>query len=126
MAYHVSKQRFEELVELALAELPEQFAKALDEVRIEIRDDPSPRQIEQMKLSRGTLLLGLYQCHPLTKRSVEDLYRFPERIYIFQQPIEQVCGSEQQLITQVRKTVLHEIGHHFGMSEADLDALGYG
>ena len=63
---------------------------------------------------------------PLTDRSVEDSGRMPDVIYVFQDHIEQVSHSEDELIEQVRTTVLHEIGHHFGMSEDDLDAMGYG
>jgi predicted Zn-dependent protease with MMP-like domain len=71
-------------------------------------------------------LLGLYVGRPRTQRSVEDSGALPDVIYLFQRNIESICHSEEELIAQVRKTVLHEIGHHFGMSEEDLDALGYG
>src|SRR4051812_13806158 len=113
MAYHVSKERFAELVQQALASIPPQFADAIAEVPVEIRDVPSPRQQEQLGLRENDLLLGLYHGHPRTKRSVEDPYRLPVLVYIFQHNIEMVSNSEKQLIEQVRKTVLHEIGHHF-------------
>jgi predicted Zn-dependent protease with MMP-like domain len=70
--------------------------------------------------------MGLYQGIDRTRRSVEDSGRMPDVIYIFQENHELVCKSKAQLVQQVRKTVLHEIGHHFGMSEDDLDELGYG
>jgi len=124
MAYRVSKRRFGELVEQALAELPDQFQEFLHEVPVEVWDRPSPTQ--RRGLGRGGLLLGLYVGRPRTERSVEDSGRMPDVIYIFQEPIEQVCNNETELIEQVRKTVLHEIGHHFGMDEDDLTDLGYG
>lgn len=125
MAYRVSPQKFEELVERALAELPEVFAAHLEEVPVQICDRPTPRQIQSVG-AQGGLLLGLYQGRPMTERSVEDSGRMPDIIFIFQDSIERVVNSEDQLIQQVRTTVLHEIGHHFGMSEEDLEKIGYG
>jgi predicted Zn-dependent protease with MMP-like domain len=72
------------------------------------------------------LLLGLYEGRPRTRRSVEDSGVMPDVIYIFQDDVELASDSEAELIDQVRTTVLHELGHHFGMNEDDLDALGYG
>lgn len=126
MAYRVSKQAFDELVERALAELPRPFAEFLEEVPLEVRDRPTPAQMRSARLTRGHLLLGLYVGRPLTQRSVEDSGRLPDVIYLFQESIQQVSNNEQELVDQVRTTVLHEIGHHFGMSEEDLDRLGYG
>jgi predicted Zn-dependent protease with MMP-like domain len=126
MAYHVSKAKFAELVEQALAELPEQFAEFLEEVPVEIRNRPTPKQLKAAGLGRDDLLLGLYRGVPQTERSVEHSGRFPDVIYIFQEDIELVSGGEEELVDQVRTTVLHEIGHHFGLDEDDLDRLGYG
>ncbi len=72
------------------------------------------------------LLLGLYVGRPKTLRSVEDNATMPDVIYLFQNSIEQMCKNSEELIQQVRTTVLHEIGHHFGMTEDDLRKLGYG
>ena len=126
MPYPVSKDQFDDLVQDALAELPERFAAFLEEVPVEVRDRPSPRQLASAGVGRGNLLLGLYTGRPLPTRSVEDPSRLPDAIYIFQSSIEAVCDSEAALKQQVRTTVLHEIGHHFGMTEGDLEALGYG
>ena len=126
MAYHVSKQHFGELVEEALAELPEEFSEFLEEVPVEVRDRPSASQLRSLSMRQGGLLLGLYVGRPRTQRSVEESAHLPDVIYIFQESIEAVCDREQDLVEQVRKTVLHEIGHHFGMDERQLDELGYG
>jgi predicted Zn-dependent protease with MMP-like domain len=127
MPYQVSKSEFGELVERALAELPEEFAEFLEEVPSEIRDHPTREQMRSVNVPSDTgLLLGLYVGRSRTQRSVEHSGSMPDIIYIFQRPIETVSENEDQLIRQVRTTVLHEIGHHFGMTEEDLRRLGYG
>ena len=117
---------FEQLVERALAELPPRFAEFLEEVPIEIRPRPTKKQLKGVGLDEDHLLLGLYDGVPLTLRSVEQSGTRPPVIYVFQEDIELASSSEADLIRQVRTTVLHEIGHHFGMNEDDLDDLGYG
>ena len=126
MPYHVSKIKFAEAVERALAELPEPFATFLEEVPVEIRDRPTPRQLKEAGVGRNDLLLGLYRGVPRTDRSVEHSGRMPDVIYIFQEDVELASEDEQDLVNQVRTTVLHEIGHHFGLDEDELDELGYG
>ncbi len=126
MAYRVSKQRFGELVEEALAEAPGDFAGFLEEIPVEVRVRPTAEQLESVGTRRGNLLLGLYHGRPRTRRSVEESGVMPDVIYIFQDSIEQVVETEQGLVQQVRTTVLHEVGHHFGMSEEALEKLGYG
>jgi predicted Zn-dependent protease with MMP-like domain len=126
MAYHVSKAEFARLVEKALAELPEPFAGYLEEVSVEIRDRPTPKQLKSVGLGDDELLLGLYHGRPVTERSVLDSMTMPDVVYIFQEDVELASDSEADLVREVRTTVLHEIGHHFGMSEEDLDKLGYG
>ncbi len=126
MAHHVSKERFAELVEQAVDSLPAEFARFLEEVPIEIRDRPTKAQLKSLELGRNELLLGLYVGRPRTERSVTDSGGVPDVIYVFQEDVELVSDTEEQLVEEVRTTVLHEIGHHFGMSEDDLDALGYG
>jgi predicted Zn-dependent protease with MMP-like domain len=125
MAHRVSRDEFAALVEEALGELPAEFARFLEEVPVEVRDRPSPRQLQAAGADTEGLLLGLYTGRPRTRRSVEDSGHMPDVIYIFQEPIEAVSRSRADLIRQVRITVLHEIGHHFGMSEEDLERLGY-
>jgi len=126
MSYHVSKAEFAALIQEAIAELPPKFAAALDEVSIELKDRPTRRQLRSVGLEDDELLMGLYTGRPLTVRSVEDGPRLPDSIQIFQEDCEIACNSREQLLKEVRITVLHELGHHFGMNENDLDALGYG
>lgn len=126
MAYQVSKARFAELVQQAVAELPEPFAGFLEEVPIEIKDRPSAKLLKDLGMDEDELLLGLYHGVSLMDRSVEQSGRMPDFITIFQEDVEEVSDSEGDLVREVRTTVLHEIGHFFGMNEADLDELGYG
>ena len=126
MPHHVSKAHFASLVERALAGLPAPFSKVLEEVPVEIRNRPTRRELRELGLDEDELLLGVYHGRPLTERSVEDSGRLPDVIYIFQEDVELACDSEEELVREVRTTVLHEIGHHFGMDEEDLDGLGYG
>jgi predicted Zn-dependent protease with MMP-like domain len=126
VAYHVSKQRFGELVEEALRDLPEPFASHLEIARIEVCQRPTASQLKEAGLEEDQLLLGLYVGHPLTERSVQMSGTLPDVIYIFQEDVELVSDSEDDLLGEVRITVLHEIGHFFGMDEDELDALGYG
>lgn len=126
MPYHVSKQRFGELVEEALRDLPEPFATHMETVRVEVRGRPTRKQLKEAGLEEDELLLGLYVGHPLTDRSVEMSGTLPDAIYIFQEDVELVSETERDLVEEVRITVLHEIGHFFGMDEDDLDDIGYG
>lgn len=125
MAFEVSRSRFEQLVEQALEELTPPIAEALNEVRIEVRDRPTRKQLKSVGLEEDDLLLGLYSGQPITERSVLHSGVLPDVIYIFQEDVEQVSDSEADLIREVRTTVLHELGHHFGLDEDDLDQLGY-
>ena len=128
MAYHVSKTEFSRLVEEALAELPPQFAQFLEEVPIQIETRPTRRMMRQLGLDEDELLFGLYQGASVMDRSeVEGRGTpMPNHILLFQEDHELVAENRAQLVEEVRKTVLHEIGHHFGMGEDDLDELGYG
>ncbi len=125
MAYELSKQRFGELVEEALAEVPDPLRAFLENVRIEVRSRPTPRMLQSAHVRPGHTLLGLYVGRPQTRRSVEDSGYLPDVIYLFQKEIQQQCQSEEQLVGEIRRTVLHEIGHHFGLGEEDLGRLGY-
>jgi predicted Zn-dependent protease with MMP-like domain len=126
MAHHVSKADFARFVEQALAELPEPFASHLEQITVEIKDRPSRKMLRSVGLADDELLLGLYQGIALPDRSVQHSGVLPDRILIFQEDVELASDSAEQLVEEIRTTVLHEIGHHFGMDEDDLDAIGYG
>ncbi len=107
----LSHRRFERLVARALSRLPEEFKSRLDNVAVLIEDEPP----EDMPNT-----LGLYEGVPLIARSVDDVL-LPDQITIFKGPIERVCNTEKEVEDEVRLTVLHEVGHFFGLDEAQLE-----
>lgn len=125
MPIEVEPARFHEMVERAMAGLPPEFRKALDVVRIEVRDRPTGSQLSSVGLDEEELLLGLYEGVPLTERSVNDGPTLPDVIFLFREDLEDACDDEEMLVEEVRVTLLHELGHYFGFDEDDLARLGY-
>ncbi len=121
----LSREEFEKLVAQALADLPGEFAEKLENVEVVVEDHPTEAHYGARRLPPGMLLLGLYQGVPLTNRSTFAPFHFPDRITIFQRTIEYVADSHEEVVAQVRRTVLHEIAHHFGMPDSRLRELGY-
>jgi predicted Zn-dependent protease with MMP-like domain len=121
----LSREAFETLVDEAIDSLPDEVKRWLDNVVIVVADRPSPEQQARTGLGPGSLLFGLYEGVPKTKRGVTYGEVVPDKILIFQGPIELVCRTPAQVRDQVRRTVLHEIGHHLGMDEDELEDSGY-
>ena len=114
---------FERLVADALDRIPEDLGRLMDNVAVFVEDWPSP---EQLGGRRGTLL-GLYEGIDLTRRSPLSYGgAMPDRIYIFRGPITRMARDEAQLVSIVTRTVIHEVAHHFGISDARLEELGWG
>ena len=109
-------KRFEHLVEQALHRLPEVFRKKLRNVAIIVEDSP-PRESEP-----GTLLLGLFHGVPLTEKST-FFSTPPDHIFLYQKNIEAICRTDDEVRRQVSETLLHELGHYFGMTESELRGL---
>ena len=116
----MDRTRFEELVAEALASLPERFAQRLANIDIEVRQWPSGDELRRARVAPGHLLLGLYSGVPQTQRTRGYNLALPDRILIFQGPIERVAHGEEAVRERVRRTVMHEIAHHFGWSDAQL------
>ncbi|MBM2826045.1 MAG: hypothetical protein HW403_109 [Dehalococcoidia bacterium] len=116
----MTKSQFEELVARALESLPEVFKVRLDNLVIEVQDRPSKRLLRSLDMDDDDLLFGLYDGVPLTEYGREEMFRLPDRIIIFKEPIEEACESEAEIEEEIRKTVLHEIGHYFGLKEEEL------
>ena len=121
----LSADEFAELVDEALQDIPEPLLAYMADMIIDIEPLPDRRTCESVGISDPRSLLGLYRGTPLTERSVEHHGRLPDHIAIYQRNIEQLCRTRRQIIRQIRKTVFHEVGHHFGLDEDDLAALGY-
>ena len=123
---HLSEEEFEAVIEQAIESIPPGFNKYLEEIVVDVEDMPDEATCRQVGIRDPRTLLGLYRGTPLNQRHVEAPYRYPERIVIYKLNIERMCRSKQKMVAQIRKTVLHEIGHHFGLSERHLRELGYG
>jgi len=115
--------RFEALVLKAVESLPDEFASKLENVDVVVEDQPSQALLAKMGLPRGHTLLGLYQGIPLNRRGRGYGMVIPDKVTIFQQPIEAKCRYEADIVKEVRKVVLHEIAHHFGITDARLIEL---
>ncbi len=100
--------------------LPPEIAGRIDNVDIEVQNRPSQRQLASARVPRGQTLLGLYQGIPLTKRGSGYNMVPPDRIIIFQGPLERFATSDDELVGRVRDVVIHEVAHHFGISDKRL------
>jgi predicted Zn-dependent protease with MMP-like domain len=116
----VERDHFERLVEEALAGLPARFASRLDNVTVIIEDWATPEQLAKVNLKDPHQLLGLYEGIPITRRANGYAGALPDRITIFRIPIEEMSATDDDIRRQVRKTVMHELGHYFGMDEEEI------
>jgi predicted Zn-dependent protease with MMP-like domain len=114
--FEVSEERFEELAGEALDTIPDELARLMDNVAVVVEDRSPPGP---------TRLFGLYQGVPLTSRGNHYSGVVPDRITLFREEISSVCSNEAELVAQIRKTVIHEVAHHFGIGDPRLDELGW-
>src|SRR5947209_20446875 len=122
----MTREEFEEHVVEALELVPEEFRSYLADVAVIVEDWPSDEQRQRLRLRSNETLFGLYEGVPLPQRGSGYNLALPDRITLFQGPLEQHAGPDpERLRRQVRRTVLHEIAHHFGFGEERLRALGY-
>ena len=115
---NLNRADFEKLVRDGIRDIPEKFLRKLDNVAIVIEDEPTPAQKKKLNIHSGWTLLGLYEGVSQTRRGANYNAVLPDKITIFQKPIEKEARDEKDLKEIVRNTVWHEIAHHFGMSEA--------
>ena len=125
------RQRFDELLEQVLAGLPADLRHRFDEIPLVVEDRPSKSMLRRLDIHRGEVLCGAHSGIPLTRRSVRHSGALPTVITIYREGI-MLAASDQEgkicdeaLGRQIRRTVLHELGHHFGLGEADLRSYGY-
>ena len=117
---NMERQDFETLVFRAIEALPAEFKSKLENVDVMVEDWPSPQQISQLRLRNKSQLLGLYEGVPQTKRDSGYNLVLPDKITIFQKPIELHCRSEKEIEAEIGRVVQHEIAHHFGIGDSTL------
>jgi predicted Zn-dependent protease with MMP-like domain len=118
------RKRFEAWVREALDSVPPDLAARVTNVEVVIEDWPAAEDLDAMGLAEGETLFGLYQGVPLPERGVTT-GGLPDRIVIYRGPLTECYTSPEEIREEVRRTVLHELGHYFGFDEATLEALGW-
>lgn len=120
----MDRSRFEELVEQALLSLPDEFREKLSNIDVEVEDYPGPDDLRVSSAGRGQTLLGLYIGVPVNRRGLGYNMVTPDRVLIFQRPIELTCSTDEEIVERVGHVVRHEIAHHFGIDDEALRRMG--
>ncbi|HRJ49557.1 MAG: metallopeptidase family protein [Phycisphaeraceae bacterium] len=132
----IERERFDQLLDRVVGSLPPGVRRLLDEVPVIVLDRPTRRMIDELSAEHGEdlsedVLAGLHSGLSLTERSVEHSGTLPEEIHLFREGIVELADgwdgddADERVAEEIRVTLLHEIGHHFGLDENDLDRLGY-
>jgi len=119
----MNRERFEWLVASAVETLPEEFLYRLENIVVAVEDYPSPAQLANTGVRYDYNLLGLYEGVPLTERGTRYGLVPPDKITIFQKPIESSCRDDAEITTEIKSVVQHEIAHHFGINDARLTQI---
>ncbi len=119
----MDKAEFEDIVVKAIEDIPEGFRERVDNLSIEIDEYEIIQSANRDYRNKGKITLALYHGVPMTKRSGKPV--FPDKITIYKKAIESVCSSDEEVKKTIKRVVLHEIGHYFGLDEDMLDKLGY-
>ena len=123
MTHQPPKDRFARLVEEALHGIPRRFRDAMQNVAVVVEDEPPPGLLEDGDMDSDDMLFGLYEGTPLPERGASYGNTLPDRITIFQNPIEEACESDEEIRKCVVETLIHEFGHYFGMSEEEIEEI---
>ena len=119
----MTRERFTELVEEALHEIPARFRREMRNVAVVVEHEPSPDVLEDIEAEEDETLFGLYQGTPLPERGWGYGNTLPDRISIYQGPIEEACADDEEIRDCIAETVIHEFGHYFGMSEEEIEEI---
>lgn len=121
----VSDEEFDAVVQKAVKRIPDEIRRHLDNIIITVRKRPTTTMLRELGIEYDDELLGLFQGVPLIERSVTSPPLFPDTIYLFQEPLENMCETAEELEEQIEITVVHEVAHYIGMDEQRLIELGY-
>jgi predicted Zn-dependent protease with MMP-like domain len=119
----VTREEFRQLVDEALETIPARFRNAMQNIAIVIEDEPTPEQLAEVEIEPPDTLLGLYQGIPLTERQWAHGNVLPDKITLFQGPIEDSSEDEDDVVVAIGETLIHEIGHYFGLSEEEIEEI---
>lgn len=120
---NLTDEEFDRLITRAMDELPQKYILGLENVAIVQADEPTPEQVQKMKLDHNHLLLGLYEGIPLTQRGNGYTFVLPDKITLFKKQIIAAVHNEAQLFEQVKRTLWHEIAHYYGLDHKRIDEL---
>ena len=121
----VSKEAFDRMVERAIRRIPEEIRAHLNNMSISVQDRPSKELLEEMGMRPDDLLLGVYEGTPLSERTLFEPPLYPDVIFLFQEDLEEVCETLEEIEREIEITVVHEVAHFLGMDEERLAELGY-
>ena len=119
----MTREAFEQLVADALSGIPRRFRDAMTNIVISVEDEPARALLREMEIEPPDTLFGLYQGTPLTERRWDHGNSLPDRILLFQGPHEREAEDEGDLIASIGETLIHEIGHYFGLSEEEIEEI---
>lgn len=119
----MTRQRFERLVAEAVRTIPRRFRDHVRNLALVVEDEPSADVLAEMGIEPPDTLFGLYQGTPLTERSWDYGNQLPDRIVLYQGPIEDASEDEDDLVVAIGETLIHEMGHYFGLSEEEIEEI---
>jgi predicted Zn-dependent protease with MMP-like domain len=119
----MTREAFEQLVADALSGIPRRFRDAMTNIVISVEDEPSRALLREMEIEPPGTLFGLYQGTPLTERRWDHGNSLPDRILLFQGPHEREAEDEDDLVASIGETLIHEVGHYFGLSEEEIEEI---
>jgi predicted Zn-dependent protease with MMP-like domain len=119
----MTRAAFERLVTEAVTLIPKRFRREMKNLALVVEDEPSEALLEEMEIEPPDSLYGLYQGTPLTERSSAWGNNLPDIITLFQKPIEEDCEDEDEVRAVIGETLIHEVGHYFGLSEEEIEEI---
>jgi predicted Zn-dependent protease with MMP-like domain len=119
----MTRREFERLVAEAVTLIPARFRREMKNLSIVVEDEPRAELLAEMEVEPSDSLYGLYQGTPLTERGWGYGNTLPDRITLYQRPIEEDCDDEDEMRAVIGETLIHEVGHYFGLSEEEIEAI---
>jgi predicted Zn-dependent protease with MMP-like domain len=119
----MTRDAFRQLVLEAVTLIPRRFRQQMKNLALVVEDEPSPALLAEMEIEPPDSLYGLYQGTPLPERTWDFGNNLPDRITLYQRPIEEDCEDEDEMRAVIGETLIHEVGHYFGMSEEEIEEI---